>query len=79
MTWGRGVRRLAVGMILVFGLAACSNPSGTASGAPPTAAEDNFGPTFGSAFRADPNSTPITPTAGQVAPINPTGSPVPVN
>jgi hypothetical protein len=74
-----GACRLAGGMLLVIGLAACSNPSGTAASVPPASAADSFGPTFGTAFRADPNSAPITPTASQVAPVNPTGSPVVVN
>jgi len=60
-------------------LCGCSRASTVAAPAPPAAPiEDSFGPGFGSAFRADPNSTPINPTARDVVPVNPSAEPLPV-
>lgn len=60
-------------------LAACG--SGGDSGAPPppppvvVAQEDTFGLVFGTAFRADANSTPIEPKDGDIVPLSLTTEP----
>ena len=75
----RGLGRAAGVLILAGAICACSKtPGETASASPARAPEDNFGPAFGSAFRADPNSVPMVPTRAAVAPVNPTAQPVPV-
>lgn len=79
MIMGRGRRRAAGVLVLALLVCACSKTSKVAAAASqPTRVEDKFGPGFGTAFRADPNSTPINPTTRDVIPVNPTGEPLPV-
>ncbi len=77
MTAGRGWR-IATGVLALAALSACSKaPGGTALSPPPaTPIEDNFGTGFGQAFRAAPNSTPMTPSTADVVPVNPSGQPL---
>lgn len=77
MTAGRGLR-ITAGALALAGLFACSKAStGTALSPPPaTPVEDNFGQGFAQAYRAPPNSTPMTPSTADVVPVNPSGQPV---
>lgn len=79
MTNGFRWRGVAALGLLGAGLLACSRaPEASAAPASPTPVEDSFGPGFGNAFRADPNSTPINPTSRDVVPVNPNAEPLPV-
>ncbi|MBA3810957.1 MAG: hypothetical protein H0X27_04795 [Caulobacteraceae bacterium] len=77
MTAGRGWR-IAAGALALASLFACSKaPDGTALSPPSNPPiEDNFGTGFGQAFRAAPNSSPMTPSTADVVPVNPSGEPV---
>lgn len=79
MIMGRGPRRAAEVLVLALLVCACSKASKVSTPAPqPARVEDRFGPGFGTAFRADPNSAPLNPTTRDVIPVNPTGEPLPV-
>jgi hypothetical protein len=41
--------------------------------------EDQFGASFGAAFRADPNSEPTTPADGDIIPTSLTSEPVTIS
>jgi|APFEC2959095136_1045048.scaffolds.fasta_scaffold00031_31 hypothetical protein len=63
--------------VLAGGLAACGSTDSTAppvpAPTPPVAAapiEDGFGAGFGTAFRADANSVPRDPVAGDIIPLD---------
>ena len=60
-------------------LAACSSGSDNTPPPPPpvttVAQEDTFGVAFGTAFRADPNATPIEPKDGDIIPLSLTTEP----
>jgi hypothetical protein len=79
MNMERGLRRVAGVLILAGTVCACSKtPDATAPAPLSGAPEESFGPTFSAAFRAAPNSTPVTPTPSSVVPVNPTAVPVPI-
>lgn len=76
-------------LIALGGMAACSgnndvkydNGGGVIISPPPpppaAKIEDSFGPRFAAAFRADPNSDPIDPVAGDISiPVDPTRDPL---
>lgn len=60
-------------------LAACGGGADNAPPPPPpvttVAQEDTFGVGFGTAFRADPNATPIEPKDGDIIPLSSTTEP----
>lgn len=78
--------RSAAAAALTASLAACDSGGGGGGGggtpptppAPPAPAriEDGFGPQFGAAFRADANSNPRDPAAGDLVPVSFTTDPV---
>ena len=60
-------------------LAACSGGADDPAPPPPPTTvvqEDKFGAVFGTAFRADANSTAIEPTDGDIIPLSLTTEPV---
>lgn len=61
-------------------LAACGGGADNTTPPPPppttVAQEDSVGVAFGTAFRADPNSTPIEPKDGDIIPPSLTTEPV---
>lgn len=61
-------------------LAACGGGADNTTPPPPPVTtvvqEDTFGVAFGTAFRADPNSTPIEPKDGDIVPLSLTTEPV---
>ena len=73
---------LAAGLIGAGLLAGCSGGGGGDSGTvitptpPPVAAVDRFGTCFATAYRADPNSTPVDPPDGCIIPISLTAEPI---
>ena len=80
MNHGVGLRGALAAGSLAMTLVACSKapeaPPSIPSPAPQV--EDRFGPVFSNAFHASPNSTPIDPTARDVAPVNSNLPPVQV-
>ncbi len=63
-------------------LAACGGGADNTTPPPPppttVVQEDTFGVTFGTAFRADPNATPIEPKDGDIIPLSLTAEPTDV-
>jgi len=65
-------------------LAACGGGNDNATSNPPppppttVSQEDSFGLAFGTAFRADPNATPIEPKDGDIIPLSLTTEPKPI-
>lgn len=75
-TLGAGVSIIA----LCAALEACSGGGGSARTPPPVVVpqEDFFGTAFGVDFRADPNSDPVVPKAGDIIPVSLTTNPQPI-
>lgn len=71
------MRLAAAALVMAAGISACSKASNVTALSPPPGVpiEDNFGPGFGQAFRAAPNSVPVNPSASGVVPVNPAGQP----
>lgn len=65
---------------LCAALEACSGSGGGVKTTPPVVVpqEDFFGTAFGVDFRADPNSNPVTPKAGDIIPVSLTTEPQPI-
>lgn len=64
-------------------LAACGGGADNTAPPPPSppttvVQEDTFGVAFGTAFRTDPNGTPIEPKDGDIIPLSLTTEPVDV-
>ncbi|MBC7768927.1 MAG: hypothetical protein H7124_09075 [Phycisphaerales bacterium] len=62
-------------LALALGVSACGGSGGGGGLPPPPPAaplEDTFGAGFGATFRADPNSNPRDPAAGDIVPVDPT-------
>ncbi|WP_411289964.1 hypothetical protein [Sphingorhabdus sp.] len=63
-------------------LAACGGGADNTTPPPPppttVVQEDRFGVAFGTAFRADPNATPIEPKDGDIIPLSLTTEPIDV-
>ena len=63
----------------ISSLAACGGGADNTAPPPPppttVVQEDTFGVAFGTAFRADPNATPIEPKDGDIIPLSLTTEP----
>ncbi len=64
----------------ISALAACGGGADNTTPPPPpppttVVQEDTFGVAFGTAFRADPNATPIEPKDGDIIPLSVTTEP----
>jgi hypothetical protein len=69
-----------IALALAAGLTACGGGGGYGGGGMPPAQrlEDMFGQGFGQTFRADPNSDPRNPAAGDIIPLDPARDATPV-
>jgi hypothetical protein len=76
-------RRIKVGLsVAALGALAAGCSGGNNSKSSPvtsvTAQEDSFGTVFGTAFRADPDSSPIIPKDGDIIPLSLDTDPKPI-